>query len=152
MEPTADIALIECRRLVRRGDFLGGRVVVFFVQQNDTIVSHDEIERPDLTALLGPRFQIDKLDFEDGTPRHLRDPRCDHSRGQRDFGLNIFVIPFRAAKICRDRFVILGVKKRIGRKRRRHKQDRHHHDLDVNEIFHVRILAADLLTLHPRIS
>src|SRR5207237_8670074 len=103
---------------------------------NDTLVGHDKIERRNFTALLGARFKICEFDFEDCAPRHLRDPGCDHPRGQRDFTLNIFVIPFRAAKISRNRFIDLGVEKGVGRKRRGREQDRHDRDRSLMTIYH----------------
>jgi hypothetical protein len=41
---------IQCRNL------LSGRIVVLFVQQDDPVVSHDEVVRPNFALLLSARL------------------------------------------------------------------------------------------------
>ena len=52
----ADIALFKVGRLLHCGNLLSGRVVVFFVQQNNAIIGRDKILWRNVTALLGARF------------------------------------------------------------------------------------------------
>src|SRR6266567_989819 len=66
-----DIAVLKRWRLVHRGKFLNGGVIVLFVEQDDALVSNDKVVGRNFAALFGARFQIGEFDFEDGAPRHL---------------------------------------------------------------------------------
>src|SRR5437667_10792895 len=92
-----DIALIKYRRLVHGGNSLNGGVIVLLVQQDHSIICDDEIIRPNFTLLQRTRFEIGKFDFENRTPRHFGNARCNHSRSERDFTLIYFVAPLRPA-------------------------------------------------------